>query len=327
MNNWNGIEPKLQELKNEILTTDNYYTKQLTAGQIEELKRQKFFFDKENFVNFLRLLPEKIEASINKAKDNIVNYCENIKNNNKQSIKDLLKQLKNDKMQNNHIIYSTNMTGMTPSYMIELTDEHQKKSNRNLGKMYYEVKNGQIEPLVKNKQEYEAALREFENQLANTEKRGSANDTPGLEGVKFHDFDDIERIQNEEIMKFVKEGKQNKNKLMGWIEEEKNHVAEKFPEDNKKEPQDNIKHLSNNLRPEYTINSIIPDNLTCDDTSESPQGNKENYNIDCGIDISHLLYKKTEDNNILNYITPNNNNPNYSQHTKSPNDLVGMKYN
>ena len=222
MDNLNSVNHELQELKNKILE-DNYYTQQLTSKQIEELKQQQFNFDKKNLVNFLRLLPGKINASMKKANDNIVDYCENIKNNNKQNIKDLLKQLKNNtQMQNKHIIYSANMTGMTPSYMFEMVDSEGKRSNRNLGKMYYEVKNGQIEPLVKNKQEYEAALREFENQLANTEKRESTNDTPGLEGVKFHDFDDIERIQNEEIMKFVKEGKQNKNKLMGWNEVERN---------------------------------------------------------------------------------------------------------
>ena len=319
MNNWNGIEPKLQELKNEILTTDNYYTKQLSQEQIEALKQQTFDFDKKNFVNFLRLLPEKIEASINKAKENIVNYCENIKNNNQQSIKDLLKQLKNDKMQNNHIIYSTNMTGMTPSYMIELTDEHQKKSNRNLGKMYYEVKNGQIEPLVKNKQEYEEALRKFENKLANTEKKGSSNDTPGLEGVKFHEYDDIERIQSEELMKFVKEGKDEKNRIMEWIGKEEENVGEKFPEDTKiKEPRDNIKHLSNNLRPEYTINNIIPNKLTDDDTSESPQNNTENYEIDVYDPLDEPM-----DTVSYKQMDLNNNNPDYNQYTQSRDNLLG----
>ena len=296
MNNWNGIEPKLQELKNEILTTDNYYTKQLTAGQIEELKRQKFSFNKENLVNFLRLLPEKIEASINKAKENIVNYCENIKNNNKQSIKDLLKRLKNDLMKNNHIIYSTNMTGMTPSYMIELTDEHQKKSNRNLGKMYYEVKNGQIVPLVTNKQEYEEALREFENKLANTEKNGSTDDTPGLEGIKFYEYDDVERLQSERLMKFVKEGKKKKNNIMGWIEEEKNHVYEKFPENTKiKEQHDNIytnQQVISNLQPEYAINGA----------TKVPKNNTKNRNI-----------------GTYNPYGPHdakNNNPTYNQYTQ-----------
>ena len=241
MDNWNSVNGELQELKNEILTTDNYYTQQLSPEQIEALKQQKFTFDKENFVNFLQLLPGKIEASINKAKENIVNYCKDIKNNNKQSIKDLLKQLKNGPMQNKHIIYSANMTGMTPSYMIELIDEQQKtKSNRNLGKMYYEVKNGQIVPLVKDKQEYEKALRKFENKLANIEKRGSANDTPGLQGIKFHAIDDIERIQSEELMKFVKEGKRKKNEIMGWIGKEEGIVEEKSPEDAKgKKPRDN----------------------------------------------------------------------------------------
>ena len=130
---------------------------------------------------------------------------------------------------------------MTPSYMFEMVDSEGKRSNRNLGKMYYEVKNNQIEPLVADKQKYQKALSEFENQLANTEKMGSANDTPGLEGIKFHDFNDIKRIQSNGLMRFVQEGKKNKNKLMGWVEKEKMGVTDKFPEDNKrKQPQNNV---------------------------------------------------------------------------------------
>ncbi len=215
-------------------------------------------------------------------------------------------------MQNKRIIYSANMTGMTPSYMIEMTDGQAKKSNRNLGKMYYEVKNGQIEPLVKNKQEYEEALREFENKLANTEKNGVTDDTPGLEGIKFYEYDDVERQQSEKLMKFVKEGKQNKNKLMGWIEEEKNHVDENIPEDNKiKETRDNIytnQQVISNLQPEYAING----------TTQVPKNNTKNRNIGTrnlpGEPIDNASYKRMEGNNNI---------PNYNQYTQSRDNPLG----
>ena len=264
-NNWQGVQNELQKMKDEILTTDNYYTQQLSKEKLKELQQQEFEFSKENFINFLNLLPEKIKQSMNKAKNNIKKYCQEIKNdNNRLSIKDLLKQLKKDKMQSNNIIYSTNMTGMTPSYIFERMDGAGKISNKNLGKMYYKVENNQIEPLVKNKEEYQEALRKFEMQLTNTEKRGAASNVPGLAGVKFHNFNDVEQIQsqNTELMKFVNEGKRVKNELMGWVEkvekEEKN-VDEKFPEDNtRKQPQDNIyaKQLNiiSNYGPAYNKN-------------------------------------------------------------------------
>ncbi|MBR1429386.1 MAG: hypothetical protein IJ590_03985 [Rickettsiales bacterium] len=261
-NNWQGVQNELQKMKDEIFTTDNYYTQQLSKEKLKELQQQKFEFSKENFINFLNLLPEKIKQSMNKAKDNIKKYCQEIKNdNNKQSIKDLLKQLKKDKMQSNNIIYSTNMTGMTPSYIFERMDGAGKISNKNLGKMYYKVENNQIEPLVKNKEEYQEALRKFEMQLTNTEKRGAASNVPGLAGVKFHKFDDVEQIQsqNTELMKFVNEGKRVKNELMGWVEKEEKNVDEKFPEDTTREqPQDNIyaKQLNiiSNYGPAYNKN-------------------------------------------------------------------------
>ena len=115
--NWQVVKNELQALKSEILQ-DNYYTASLGPQTIEKLRNETFGFDKNNLINFLQLLPEKIGASMDEAKKNIVNYCENIKKNNKQNIKDLLKQLKNNtQMQNNKIIYSANMTGMTPTYM------------------------------------------------------------------------------------------------------------------------------------------------------------------------------------------------------------------